>query len=412
MDPIVTSAIIGAGASIAGGGLSSAGSAVRTKKQWRYRRKEMALQQEYALAQMQKQYDYWKQQTDYMNAYNDPSALLARWRSAGVTPAGVLGQSGVSVSGNSASGPGSSGQGIGASGMDVRSSPLEALGSSITAAGAASGEMMLARTGAERNRAAANRDNAEADRLSGETHSRDWRASMDAFNLSLAESNASSAKDLARLNASQADIMELNRDFMKSTEAYRLDEYMARVAQLKEEYFGLREYNVKYLNREFEAGIALTWMRVFETAARAENIGIESDVASLRLEDMQNWFDVNWNTKVKVPRYNDKGKQIGVQELTGKEIFATLLSLDLSEADLSRGLSRWRLRSEKNALGYGILRTLVGVGAGVAGAVATKGLTSMSSVEPLDSETYQEKYDRRGEYVGGSMVRRRYFREK
>lgn len=411
MDPIVTGALIGAGSSILGGGISSTGSAVRTKKQWRYRQKEMALQQEYALAQMQKQYDYWKQQTDYMNEYNDPSALLARWRSAGVTPAGVLGHSGVSVTSNSASGPGTSGQGIGASGMDV-SDPLGALGSSITAAGAASGEMMLARTGAERNRAAANRDNAEADRLAGDTHSRDWRASMDAFNLSLAESNASSAKDLARLNASQADIMELNRDFMKSTEAYRLDEYMARVARLKEEYFGLREYNVKYLNREYEAGIALTLMRVFETSARAENIGIESDVASLRLEDMQNWFDVNWNTKVKVPRYDDKGKQIGVQELTGKEIFATLLSLDLSEADLSRGLNRWRLRSEKNALGYGILRTLVGVGAGVAGAVATKGLTSTSSVEPRDSETYQEQYDRRGDYVGGSMVRRRYFREK
>lgn len=390
--------------------MSAAGSAIRNEKQWKYRQKEMALQQEYALAQMQKQYDYWQQQTDYTNAYNEPSALLSRWRSAGVTPAGVLGQSGVSVSGNSASGPGVSGQSVGASGMDVQN-PLGALGSGITAAGAASGEMMLARTGAERNRAAANRDYAEADRLAGETHTRDWRASMDAFNLSLAESNASSAKDLARLNAAQADIMALNRDFMKSTEAYRLDEYIARVARLKEEYFGLREYNVKYLNREYEAGIALTWMRVFETAARAENIGIESDVASLRLEDMQNWFNVNWKTTVKVPRYDDKGKQIGVQELTGKEIFATLLSLDLSEADLSRGLNRWRLRSEKNALGYGILRTLVGVGAGVAGAVATKGLTSMPPVGPLDSETYQETYDRRGDYVGGSMVRRRYFRE-
>lgn len=411
MDPIVTGALVGAGASIFGGGVSAAGSAIRNRKQWQYRQKEMALQQEYALAQMQKQYDFWKKQTDYMNVYNEPSALLARWRSAGVTPAGVLGQSGVSVSGNSASGPGSSGQGIGASGMDVQNS-LGALGSSITGAAAASGEMMLARTAADRNRAAANRDNAEADRLAGETHTRDWRAAMDAFNLSLAKSNASSAEDLARLNAAQADIMELNRDFMKSTEAYRLEEYMARVARLKEEYFGLREYNVKYLNSEYEAGIALTWMRVFETAARAENIGIESDVASLRLKDMQNWFSVNWETKVKVPRYDDKGKQIGFQELTGKEIFATLLSLDLSEADLSRGLNRWRLRSEKNALGYGILRTLVGVGAGVAGAVVTKGLTSTPPVEPQDYDTYQESYDRFGDYVGGTRVRRRYLREK
>lgn len=411
MDPIVTGALVGAGASIFGGGVSAVGSAIRNRKQWQYRQKEMALQQEYALAQMQKQYDFWKKQTDYMNTYNEPSALLARWRSAGVTPGGVLGQSGVSVSGNSASGPGSSGQGIGASGMDVQNS-LGALGSSITGAASASGEMMLARTAADRNRAAANRDNAEADHLAGETHTRDWRAAMDAFNLSLAKSNASSAEDLARLNSAQADIMELNRDFMKSTEAYRLEEYMARVARLKEEYFGLREYNVKYLNSEYEAGIALTWMRVFETAARAENIGIESDVASLRLKDMQNWFSVNWETKVKVPRYDDKGKQIGFQELTGKEIFATLLSLDLSEADLSRGLNRWRLRSEKNALGYGILRTLVGVGAGVAGAVVTKGLTSTPPVEPQDYDTYQESYDRLGDYVGGTHVRRRYLREK
>ena len=411
MDPIVTGALVGAGASIFGGGVSAAGAAIRNRKQWQYRQKEMALQQEYALAQMQKQYDFWQKQTDYMNAYNEPSALLARWRSAGVTPGGVLGQSGVSVSGNSASGPGSSGQGIGASGMDVQNS-LGALGSSITGAATASGEMMLARTAADRNRAAANRDNAEADRLAGETHTRDWRAAMDAFNLSLAKSNASSAEDLARLNTAQADIMELNRDFTKSTEAYRLDEYMARVARLKEEYFGLREYNVKYLNSEYEAGIALTWMRVFETAARAENIGIESDVAEIRLKDMQNWFSVNWETKVKVPRYDDKGKQIGVQELTGKEIFAVLLSLDLSEADLSRGLNRWRLRSEKNALGYGILRTLVGVGAGFAGAVATKGLTSTPPVEPRDYDTYQESYDRFGDYVGGTHVRRRYLREK
>jgi len=214
------------------------------------------------------------------------------------------------------------------------------------------------------------------------------------------------------LNAAKADMMELNRDFMKSTDAYRLEEYMSRVARLKEEYFGLREYNVKYLNRELEAGIALTWMRVFETAARAENIGIESDVASLRLKDMQNWFSVNWQTKIKVPRYDDKGKQIGVQELTGKEVFATLLSLDLSEADLSRGLNRWRLRSEKNALGYGILRTLVGVGAGVAGAAVTKGLTSTPPVEPRDYDTYQESYDRRGDYVGGTHVRRRYLHEE
>lgn len=46
MDPIVTGALIGAGTSILGGGVSAAGAAVRNRKQWRYRQKEMALQQE------------------------------------------------------------------------------------------------------------------------------------------------------------------------------------------------------------------------------------------------------------------------------------------------------------------------------------------------------------------------------
>ena len=44
MDPIVTGALIGAGSSILGGGISAAGSAIRNKKQWKYRQKEMAFQ--------------------------------------------------------------------------------------------------------------------------------------------------------------------------------------------------------------------------------------------------------------------------------------------------------------------------------------------------------------------------------
>ena len=42
MDPTVTSALIGAGSSILGGGVSAVGSSIRTKKQWQYRQAVVA----------------------------------------------------------------------------------------------------------------------------------------------------------------------------------------------------------------------------------------------------------------------------------------------------------------------------------------------------------------------------------
>ena len=65
---------------------------MNARRQWKYTQKQMALQQKYALEQMQKQAEYeygnWQKQFDYENAYNDPSKVFERYRSAGVTPAG------------------------------------------------------------------------------------------------------------------------------------------------------------------------------------------------------------------------------------------------------------------------------------------------------------------------------------
>ena len=77
----------------------------------------MALQQKYALEQMQKQselsYANWQRQFDYENAWNEPTKVFDRYLKAGVTPAAVLGSSGVGVnatmSGGSASMPSASG---------------------------------------------------------------------------------------------------------------------------------------------------------------------------------------------------------------------------------------------------------------------------------------------------------------
>ena len=109
--------------SSAGAGMADAlFGGISARRNWKYKQKEMALQQQYALEQMTKsaefQLSHDKQMFDYQNAYNDPSAVLQRNLAAGLNPAAVLGQSGVGVSATipTASGGAPSGHGPVASG--------------------------------------------------------------------------------------------------------------------------------------------------------------------------------------------------------------------------------------------------------------------------------------------------------
>lgn len=85
------------GASAGGAIVDALFGGISARRNWRYKQKEMALQQQYALEQMSKSAEYQlahdKQMFDYQNAYNDPSAVLERNLAAGLNPAAVLGQS-------------------------------------------------------------------------------------------------------------------------------------------------------------------------------------------------------------------------------------------------------------------------------------------------------------------------------
>ena len=110
MTPYLTSAFQGMGSSAAtsfgnagGTGLGNAlFGGIAARRQWKYQQKQMKLQQQYALEQMAKSAEYQlvhdKEMFDYENAYNDPSKVFERYLKAGVTPAAVLGSSGVGVS--------------------------------------------------------------------------------------------------------------------------------------------------------------------------------------------------------------------------------------------------------------------------------------------------------------------------
>ncbi|UPW42003.1 DNA pilot protein [Dipodfec virus RodF1_38] len=97
------------------------------RRQWKYQRKQMELQQQYQLEQMQKQFEYQQQMFDYENSYNEPSKVMDRYRSAGINPAAVLGQSGASMSATmSPSSPPSGGPVSG--GVPVSPAPGQSLG--------------------------------------------------------------------------------------------------------------------------------------------------------------------------------------------------------------------------------------------------------------------------------------------
>lgn len=77
---------------------------IKARRQWKYQQKQMALQHQYNLdemwyeqqyneANMAKQFEYQQKAWQAENEYNDPSAVAARYRAAGVSPQAALGGS-------------------------------------------------------------------------------------------------------------------------------------------------------------------------------------------------------------------------------------------------------------------------------------------------------------------------------
>lgn len=99
-------------------GMSGLGGAlfggIQAKRNWKYKKKEMGLQQQYNERNMQLQYDYAQKAWQAENEYNDPMNVSARYRRAGISPSAALGSgsSGAGVAG-SLSVPDSSGPNAG-----------------------------------------------------------------------------------------------------------------------------------------------------------------------------------------------------------------------------------------------------------------------------------------------------------
>jgi hypothetical protein len=82
---------------------------IKAKRNWKYKKKEMELQQQYNVENMERQYGYQVDMLNRQNQWNAPTNQVSMWRQAGISPTAVFGSGngGVGLSGTP-SGPSSS----------------------------------------------------------------------------------------------------------------------------------------------------------------------------------------------------------------------------------------------------------------------------------------------------------------
>lgn len=396
----------GAAQGLIEGGINQIFAGANSRRDWKYKQKEMALQQQYALEQMERQsqlaYDQWQKQFDYENEYNDPSKLFARYAAAGINPAAVLGSSGVSVQGTMSGGsaPSPSGGmpragGIG-QGSNIRLDPTQL------------SQLEVNESTADRNQAAADRDSAEAVSIRNQTQSKEYYANVAQLNKSILEANVEDSQAVADMNRALATIYQADAQYADLMATYKFEDFVAQYSLHREEYFRFRRYNVEYMDRILESQVILDLARAWESFNSGRTLAVESEIAKVRLDDLRNWFDVNWNTQIPVPVVNEKGKPTGGHKmLTGKEIHSYLLGLDVTHGNQQTAGTWFSNRSEKNALGYSMLKAVVQGAAGMATSYVGArtlgaGISSSTTSSTSGGSTARsvERYDSKGNLVG------------
>lgn len=381
---------------------------MNARRQWRYQQKQMKLQQQYALEQMQRQselsYANWQKQFDYENSYNDPSKVFDRYMKAGVTPAAVLGSSGVGVnatmSGGSASMPSASGPSGGA--------PV-APGAFAPGDPTAIAQNMIAQSTVDRNKAAADRDEAEAANLRGNTHTQEWRERMDNFELQIAEHNVKDARELANLREAQAQIVAIDAYLANITQGYKMSSIMAMAGILEEKYQNIRMTN-DWFEPEAGAALAVAWSSAIANVSAAAESKSRTKLNYQELKDLQKWFELNWEKEVPVQIRNDKGEVVETKMMKVAETTAILKSAAAEAAQLETGNARWDLRNSRLRLAHDVIRSFAAA-AGIAGA-SYVGRKAAGPAGPEGYEEMREFYGSDGDRIGATYTRRSMFERK
>lgn len=399
------------------GGIGQIFAGMNARRQWKYTQKQMALQQKYALEQMAKQAEYeygnWQKQFDYENAYNDPSKVFERYRNAGVTPAGVLGSSGVGVnatmSGGSAGSVGANGPSGGFSAPGV--GPLD-----MTAVG----QNMLTASESQRNQAAAARDEAEARSINDQNVG---------HQLYVASANARIALDeaIAKHNLAARDVLKVQEDIEKNN-LFISDTTLFSAIEEKKNQAALVAAEVKRLGIENDNLGRLMSAQAFmmETQA-ALNVALAGQarevIESLRLNNLdtanelaRNW-DKRFDVEIPNPQYekNLRSSNPINRGNPGPRSFKVSMSLKdfydktaINQAKASEFLpeqARIALRNAKIDPYIEITKALVGVAGSLGGAgIVRSGMARSAASSAMGSMI--ERYDSDGAFIGGTRITR------
>ena len=380
---------------------------LNAKRQWKYQKKAMDLQQKYALEQMAKQFEYGQKQWDYtfnkQNEYNDPTAVFQRFRNAGASPAAVLGQSGASMGatlGGEMGSTGASGPSAGGAGSASAFGPQYAMNALSSA--------QLRNINADTEH-----KQADANYLRGETHTVDYRKRRDDLDLKAGDLSNKNAEEIRKINAARAVIMDNDAQLSTITFGYRLESVMADLQILKDHADILRAQK-SALARQAEASYLATLATAFmysesgkSEVTRRYLMSKQADLASHQANlteqqviDFKNQLDLDWNREFEVPVFDKKGKVTETHRMTLREMYAYMTTNEASASSYMSLDAFYKMRSEKNKLGYGILLNLSALGFGAAGAALTKGRSLAG--QPIGSETTTEYYGPDGDFRGGS----------
>lgn len=413
VEPVSTGAILGAAGLSAGGQVASGLFKPSLKRQWKYQQKQMKLQQQYALEQMQKQgeinYANWQKQFDYENAYNDPTKVFDRYLKAGVTPAAVLGSSGVGVNATMSGGsPGSVGASGPSGGSFDFSSPLPP-GAGSAAAGAAL-EAMGVNSTIERNKAAANLDNAQADDIRNKMPTREQGQALIELEKQLKRANIGSQSSLARYYGELAINQEAYNKYADLAATYDFQRIQAAYAEQVERTKRIRAENdaeIPLLEQSAAANLAYLCAVADAAKASARESRSHADILDIQQKDMQYMFEVTWETPVKVPLINEKGEPTGeFEEITGREYYSYLRGVNLAEGRQGLSGNWFAIRKNKNALFYDVTKAFA-TAAGIAGA-SYVGRKAAGPAGPEGYEEMREIYGPSGTQTGSTYTRRNY----
>lgn len=395
---------------------------MNARRQWRFQQKQMKLQQQYALEQMQKQselsYANWQKQFDYENAYNDPSKVFDRYLKAGVTPAAVLGSSGVGVnatmSGGSAPMPSATGPSGGAS---VSS------GAFFSGNPTAIAENMLARSTVDRNSAAANLDNAQAQSIN------DQNVGKQLYTL-MAEARVALDQSAAKHNLAVADVLKVQESIERNA-LFISDATLLSAIDEKKNQAALVAEEVSRLHIENDhLGVVMSAQAFMMRTQAALNqiLGQQARevIESLRLNnlDTANELVRNWDKRFEIeipnPQYSanlrsgnpitrgNPGPRTFTVSMSLKDFYDKTVINEANASDFLPEQARIALRNAKVDPYVEISKALVGAAASIAGAGIIRGgmsraagtMSAGGSSSSSAGSSLTTRYDSRGNVVG------------